>query len=64
MPVQAEILSVGTELLLGEITDTNAQEISARLKETGVFVYRRVTLGDNPARHGCIQGKPSAAPLS
>jgi nicotinamide-nucleotide amidase len=50
MPVQAEILSVGTELLLGEITDTNAQEISARLKETGVFVYRRVTLGDNPAR--------------
>lgn len=50
MPVQAEILSVGTELLLGEIADTNAQEISARLRETGVSVYRRVTIGDNPAR--------------
>lgn len=50
MPVQAEILSVGTELLLGEITDTNSQEISARLRDTGISVYRRVTLGDNPAR--------------
>jgi nicotinamide-nucleotide amidase len=48
--LQAEILSVGTELLLGEITDTNAQYISARLKETGVSVYRRETLGDNRAR--------------
>lgn len=48
--MQAEILSVGTELLLGEVTDTNAQHISTRLRDTGVFVYRRVTLGDNPAR--------------
>jgi nicotinamide-nucleotide amidase len=48
--LQAEILSVGTELLLGEITDTNAQYISARLRDIGVFVYRRETLGDNRAR--------------
>jgi len=48
--VNAEILSVGTELLLGEIVDTNAQYISARLKSIGVDVYRRVTVGDNPAR--------------
>lgn len=48
--MHAEILSVGTELLLGEITDTNAQEISARLKEAGIDVYRRVTVGDNLAR--------------
>lgn len=48
--MQAEVLSVGTELLLGEITDTNAQFISARLKESGIDVYRRTTVGDNPAR--------------
>ncbi|NLA60424.1 MAG: competence/damage-inducible protein A [Firmicutes bacterium] len=48
--MQAEILSVGTELLLGEITDTNAQYISARLREIGVSVYRRETLGDNRSR--------------
>ncbi|MGE5578602.1 MAG: competence/damage-inducible protein A [Bacillota bacterium] len=48
--MHAEVLSVGTELLLGEITDTNAQEISARLKEAGIDVYRRVTVGDNMAR--------------
>ncbi len=48
--MQAEVLSVGTELLLGEIVDTNAQYISNRLKELGVDVYRRVTVGDNPAR--------------
>ncbi len=48
--MKAEVLSVGTELLLGEITDTNAQVISARLKETGIDVYRRITIGDNLAR--------------
>ena len=48
--MHAEVLSVGTELLLGEITDTNAQVISARLKEAGIDVYKRVTIGDNPAR--------------
>lgn len=48
--MHAEVISVGTELLLGEITDTNAQVISARLKETGIDVYRRTTVGDNAAR--------------
>ena len=48
--MHAEILSVGTELLLGEIVDTNAQYISARLKEIGVSVYRRQTVGDNRSR--------------
>ncbi len=48
--MQAEILSVGTELLLGEIADSNAQCISQRLKETGVDVFRRVTVGDNKGR--------------
>ena len=48
--MEAEILSVGTELLLGEITDTNAQYISSRLRDTGVNVHRRVTVGDNLKR--------------
>ena len=43
--VQAEILSIGTELLLGEIVDTNAQYISSRLRDIGVNVYRRITVG-------------------
>ncbi|HHX10141.1 MAG TPA: competence/damage-inducible protein A, partial [Firmicutes bacterium] len=48
--MQAEILSIGTELLLGEIVDTNAQYISSRLRDIGVNVYRRITVGDNPER--------------
>lgn len=48
--MQAEILSVGTELLLGEIVDTNAQYISSRFRELGIDIYRRSTVGDNPAR--------------
>jgi nicotinamide-nucleotide amidase len=48
--LQAEILSIGTELLLGEIVDTNAQYVSSRLRDIGVNVYRRVTVGDNPER--------------
>lgn len=48
--MQGTVLSVGTELLLGEITDTNAQYISSRLRDTGVDIYKRTTVGDNPAR--------------
>ena len=48
--MNAEILSIGTELLLGEIIDTNAQYLSSRLRDIGVNVYRRVTVGDNPKR--------------
>ena len=46
----AEILSVGTELLMGQIANTDAQYISRRLSELGVTIYRHVTVGDNPAR--------------
>jgi nicotinamide-nucleotide amidase len=48
--MQAIVLSVGTELLLGEITDTNAQYISARFRDTGIDVYKRITVGDNLTR--------------
>lgn len=48
--LRAEILSVGTELLMGQIANTNAQYISRRLPEVGVGVYYHSVVGDNPAR--------------
>jgi len=49
MPI-AEIISIGTELLLGEIVDTNAQFIARALKDAGVDLYRKTTIGDNANR--------------
>lgn len=46
----AEILSVGTELLMGQIANTDAQYIAQRLSELGVTMYRQTTVGDNPTR--------------
>lgn len=46
----AEIISVGTELLLGEIVDTNATFLSTRLRDLGIAVYRKSTVGDNLER--------------
>jgi len=48
--MMAEILSVGTELLLGQVVDTNAAYIARRLAELGVTLYRKTTVGDNLAR--------------
>ncbi|HHX59902.1 MAG TPA: competence/damage-inducible protein A [Epulopiscium sp.] len=48
--MKAEIISIGTELLLGDILNTNAQYISKRLAELGIFVYYQTVLGDNPER--------------
>lgn len=48
--MRAEILSIGTELLLGQIIDTNAAYISETLASLGIDVYRRTTVGDNAAR--------------
>ncbi|MDR5697892.1 MAG: competence/damage-inducible protein A [Armatimonadota bacterium] len=45
-----EVVSVGTELLLGQITDTNATYICERLAELGIPVYFRQTVGDNLER--------------
>lgn len=45
--MNAEIVSVGTELLLGQITDTNATHICRRLAEIGIDVHFRSTVGDN-----------------
>jgi nicotinamide-nucleotide amidase len=46
----AEILSVGTELLLGNIVNTNAAFISQELAGLGIAVYRQTTVGDNHRR--------------
>ena len=46
----AEILSVGTELLLGNIVDTNAAFLSQELAGLGVSVFRQTTVGDNHKR--------------
>lgn len=48
--VIAELISVGTELLLGEILDTNAQYLSAQLAKLGINLHWRVTVGDNLER--------------
>ncbi len=48
--MKAETISIGTELLLGHITDTNAVWIAERLSEVGVDLYFRTTVGDNIGR--------------
>ena len=45
--MKAEILSIGTEILLGEIVDTNAQYIAARLPGLGIDLYFKAVVGDN-----------------
>ncbi|ASS75566.1 competence/damage-inducible protein A [Tumebacillus algifaecis] len=45
--MRAEILAVGTELLMGQIANTNAQYLSQRLAEIGVGVYHHTVVGDN-----------------
>jgi len=49
MPV-AEILAIGTELLLGEIQDTNTRFIARVLRDAGVDLYRTSIVGDNAER--------------
>lgn len=46
----AEIVSIGTELLMGQIVNTDAQYLSRRLSMLGISVYYHTTVGDNPAR--------------
>ncbi|GAB7388323.1 competence/damage-inducible protein CinA [Bacillaceae bacterium] len=48
--MKAEIIAVGTELLLGQIANTNAQFISQKLAEIGVGVYFHTVVGDNAQR--------------
>ena len=46
----AEIITIGTEILLGEIVDTNTRYLARNLRGLGVDLYRTVTIGDNVER--------------
>lgn len=46
----AEIITIGTEILLGEIVDTNTRYIARTLRSLGVDLYRTITIGDNEER--------------
>jgi len=48
--MRVELFSVGTELLLGEIVDTNAAYLAEKLSHLGVDVYHKTTVGDNAER--------------
>lgn len=48
--MRCEIVAVGTELLLGNIVNTNAQYLSQKLADLGIDVYYQLTVGDNLER--------------
>ncbi len=50
MSYTAELIAVGTELLLGNIANTDAQMLSQGLSALGINVYYHTVVGDNPAR--------------
>ena len=48
--MHAELVMIGTELLLGEIVDTNANKLAKMLRDIGLDLYYKTTVGDNEAR--------------
>ena len=50
MTMRAEIITVGTEILLGDIVNTNSQYLAKELADLGVEVYYQGTVGDNEER--------------
>ena len=48
--MQAEIITIGTEILLGQIVDTNSAYLAKELANLGFDVYRQSTVGDNTKR--------------
>lgn len=60
--IEAEIITIGTELLLGELVDTNTRRIAHALRDIGLDLYRTSTVGDNAERiAGAIQESISRA---
>lgn len=47
--LQAEILTIGNEVISGLIQDTNARKLASRLNEIGVWVSRFTSIGDDRA---------------
>ena len=61
---RCEIISVGTELLLGNIANTDAQDISQAMSELGINVYWHTVVGDNPKRLSeCVEIAKSRADI-
>ncbi|MBI4590974.1 MAG: CinA family nicotinamide mononucleotide deamidase-related protein [Candidatus Rokubacteria bacterium] len=52
--MQAEVVSVGSELLLGQIVDTNSAVIARHLAAIGLDLYYKTTVGDNLARLAAV----------
>lgn len=48
--MRAEVVTIGTEILLGQIVDTNATKLALALKNIGLDLYYKTTVGDNEAR--------------
>ena len=48
--MNAEIVTTGTEILLGEIVDTNAAWMARRLRDLGINLFYKSTIGDNLER--------------
>ena len=55
--MNAEIIAVGTELLLGDILNTNARFLSQELAALGIDVYYQQVVGDNPKRLKAVIGE-------
>lgn len=59
-----EIISVGTELLLGHVTNTDARDISEMLSRIGINVKYHTVVGDNPERLAkCVENAKSRADI-
>ena len=52
--MNAEIVAIGSELLLGQIVDSNSAWISQRLAENGINLFFKTIVGDNPERMNAI----------
>lgn len=48
--MKCEIIAVGTEILLGDIVNTNAQYLAKRLSDLGIYCYHQTVVGDNENR--------------
>lgn len=62
--MNAELIAVGTEILLGDIVNTDAQVISQGLSELGINVFYQTVVGDNPDRlRGVIENAKARADI-
>lgn len=58
--MKVEVLAVGTELLLGQIVNSNASDIGSRLADAGLAHYRQTVVGDNLERIASAIGEAAA----